>query len=94
MGNKIFTVAIIGTGGRGGYVYGTLIHNLPDKFKIVALCDIKPQKLNFFAERFGVSEENLFTDEKIFFEKKCFFLCTYPYCGLTLRINNLFKEII
>jgi len=32
--------------------------------------------------------------EKIFFEKKCFFLCTYPYCGLTLRINNLFKEII
>ena len=70
MGNKIFTVAIIGTGGRGGYVYGTLIHNLPDKFKIVALCDIKPQKLNFFAERFGVSEENLFTDEKIFFEKK------------------------
>ncbi len=68
--SKQFTVAIIGVGGRGGYAYGSLLANLPDKFKIVSLCDIKEEKLAFFAEKFGVSKENLFTNETEFFAQK------------------------
>ena len=68
--DKKFTVAIIGVGGRGGYAYGTLLAELPEKFQIVSLCDIRKEKLTFFAEKFHVSEENLFTDENEFFAKK------------------------
>ena len=68
--DKIFTISIIGVGGRGGYAYGTLLAQLPGKFKIVALCDIKQEKLSYFSEKFCVDKENLFTDEDSFFEKK------------------------
>ena len=67
---KIFTVSIIGVGGRGGYAYGTLLAQLSEKFKIVALCDIKQEKLFYFSEKFCVYKKNLFTDEDSFFEKK------------------------
>ena len=70
MSDKIFTVAIIGVGGRGGYAYGTLIVDMPDKFKISALCDINTEKLAYFADKFGVEGDALFTDEESFFEKK------------------------
>ena len=70
MTDKIFTVAIIGVGGRGGYAYGTLMADMPDKFKISALCDINTEKLDYFSEKFGVDSKCLFTDETVFFEKK------------------------
>ena len=70
MANKKYTVAIIGIGGRGGDTYGNLMMNAPDQWDIVALCDLKPDRLEVFGERFGVDKENLFTDEKVFFEKK------------------------
>ena len=70
MAERIFTVAIIGVGGRGGYAYGALIANMPDKFKINALCDINTEKLSYFSEKFGVGEDALFTDENAFFEEK------------------------
>ncbi len=70
MANKIYTVAIIGIGGRGGDTYGALMNTMPDKFDIVALCDLKPDRLAAFGERFGVAKENLFTDEKEFFAEK------------------------
>ena len=59
---KQFTVAIIGVGGRGGYAYGTWLHQLPEKFKILSLCDISQEKLDFFGEKFGVDKEKLFLD--------------------------------
>ena len=68
--SKIFTVAIIGVGGRGGYAYGTLMADMPDKFKISALCDINTEKLSYFAGKFGVPSDGLFTNEVTFFEKK------------------------
>ena len=70
MTERIFTVAIIGVGGRGGYAYGTLIADMPDKFKINALCDINTEKLSYFSEKFGVGEDALFTDENAFFKEK------------------------
>lgn len=70
MANKKYTVAIIGIGGRGGDTYGALMNEAPDKWDIVALCDLKADRLAVFAEKFGVQKENLFTDEKEFFQKK------------------------
>lgn len=70
MADKKFTVAIIGIGGRGGDTYGSLMNDDPEKWDIVALCDLKPDRLALFGEKFGVAQENLFTDEKVFFEKK------------------------
>ncbi|MBQ4269758.1 MAG: Gfo/Idh/MocA family oxidoreductase, partial [Clostridia bacterium] len=68
--DKIFSVAILGVGARGGSVYGRLIKQFPDKFKIVALCDIRTERLEAFGEEFGVPTADRFTDEKVFFEKK------------------------
>ena len=70
MANSIFTVAIIGVGGRGGYAYGTLIADMPDKFKITALCDVNTEKLGYFSEKFSVAKEDLYTDEADFFKEK------------------------
>ena len=70
MCDKKFTVAIIGVGGRGGYVYGTLMAAKPERFEVTALCDINEEKLAYFSERLGVARESLFTDERVFFEKR------------------------
>ena len=70
MSKNKFTVAIIGVGGRGGYAYGTLIAQLPERFEIVALCDINTDKLSYFSKKFNVAAQNLFTDEEVFFQKK------------------------
>ena len=67
---KQFTVAILGVGARGGNVYGRLIAGFPEKFKIVALCDIRQERLDAFGKEFNVKEENRFTDEKEFFKEK------------------------
>ena len=68
--NKIFTVGILGVGARGGAVYGRLIKNFPEQFKIVTLCDIREERLKAFGEEFNVPETNRFTDEKEFFKEK------------------------
>ena len=70
MDKKRFTVAIIGVGGRGGFAYGTVIAEMTDKFEIAALCDMNTEKLSYFSERFGISEDKLFTDEREFFAVK------------------------
>ena len=70
MSKNKFTVAIIGVGGRGGYAYGTLIAQLPERFEIVALCDINTDKLSYFSKKFNVVTQNLFTDEDEFFQEK------------------------
>ena len=70
MSDKKFTVAIIGVGGRGGYAYGSLLMQLPEKFEIVALCDCKQERLTYFSEKFHVDSDQLFLDEDAFFTKK------------------------
>lgn len=39
---KILTVGILGCGSRGFHAYGTLIGEMKEKFRIVALCDTNP----------------------------------------------------
>ena len=67
---KKFTVAIIGVGGRGGYAYGCNLQKLSNQFEIVALCDIKREKLTYFGEKISVPANQLFADEDSFFAKK------------------------
>ena len=70
MTNKIFTVAILGVGARGGNAYGKLINKFTDKYNIVALCDLREDRLEYYGELFGVDKENRFTSDIVFFEKK------------------------
>lgn len=70
MEKKIFTVAIIGLGGRGADAYGWLIHNAADRYKIVSLCDIRPERIERFSKNFNVPQEDCFTTEEEFFTQK------------------------
>ena len=70
LAEKIYTVAIIGCGARGMDTYGKLIAAIPDKFKIVALCDKNEEKLQMASSLFGVGKESGFLCEKGFFQRK------------------------
>jgi hypothetical protein len=70
MEKKIFTVAIIGLGGRGADAYGWLIHKAADRYKIVSLCDLRPERIEMFSKNFNVPKENCFTTEEEFFTQK------------------------
>ena len=70
MQNKVYTVAIIGVGARGGNAYGKLINKCPEKYKITHLCDMREDRLEIFGEMFSVPVENRYTDEGEFFKKK------------------------
>ena len=70
MSEKIFSVAILGVGARGGDVYGRIMASMPDKFKIVSLCDLKKERISFYGEELGVAEDARFQTEEEFFEKK------------------------
>lgn len=65
---KLFTVAILGCGNRGAESYGTLLHALPEQFRIVALCETNAEKLKKYGERFGVDAR--FSNEEEFFREK------------------------
>lgn len=67
---KVITVSIIGVGARGGEAYGRYMFRLKDKYKIVALCDVNEERLQKYGDTYGVAEENRFTDENAFFEKR------------------------
>lgn len=71
MSKKIYTVAILGVGPRGGYTYGKLIKAQPDKYKITHLCDLRTERLESFGELFDVPKSQRYTNEDdIFAEKK------------------------
>ena len=70
MKKKIYTVAILGLGGRGADAYGWLLHNATDRFKIVSLCDIRPERIDMFSKAFNVAKENCFTDDEQFLMEK------------------------
>lgn len=67
---KIYTVAILGVGARGADAYGWQFHEQKDRFKIVALCDLRKDRLERFGKKFEVPAEGLFTDENEFFKEK------------------------
>ena len=70
MENKIFTVSIIGCGSRGADVYGSIASRMPEKYKIVSACEKDPSRLEYTKNKFGIADEDAFTDENEFFKKK------------------------
>lgn len=66
---KKFTVAILGTGGRG-YAYGTLLAKMPNEFEVTALCDINPEQLKKENRLFNLPESAMFTSDTEFFKEK------------------------
>ena len=70
MANKIYKVAILGVGARGGDAYGKLLNEDSERFDIVALCDLRKERLERFSQQFNVKPENCFTDEEEFFKEK------------------------
>ena len=74
MENKIVTVAAIGLGGRG-WVYTSNMFKKPDKYKVLALCDIDKVKADRIGEELEVAKENVFYDEDEFFKEKRADLC-------------------
>lgn len=67
---KRISVAILGIGGRGGDAYGNIINDKKEEFQIVALCDLKKERLKRFAAMFNVEDNALFTDEDEFFKQR------------------------
>ena len=67
---KQFTVAILGLGSRGADSYGHILDSQKDKFRITALCDLKPEKVERFRGEFNVPKENCFTDDHAFLQAK------------------------
>ncbi|MBQ8879513.1 MAG: Gfo/Idh/MocA family oxidoreductase [Clostridia bacterium] len=71
MNSRIYTVAILGVGSRGGNGYGRIINTMSEQFKIVSLCDIRRERLDMFAPEFNVPAENCFdTDEEFLRERR------------------------
>ena len=70
MEGKRFTAAIIGCGNRGAETYGKLLAAEPDRYQLVSLCECNGEKLRRYGKLFGIAEENLFSDEKKFWEKR------------------------
>lgn len=67
--DKVYTVAIIGCGSRG-CAYGNEMFALKDKYNIVTVCDIGQKHIDVVKNAWGISDENVYLDEKTFFEKK------------------------
>ena len=59
-------IVILGCGARG-YHYGQIAKNA-GLGKIVAVCDIKKERLDMAKSAFGVSDDKLYTDENEFFK--------------------------
>ena len=86
-------VAIIGTGGISpAHIRAYLA--FPDRCRIVALCDIYPEKARAKAKEFGLDAE-IFDSHKKLIEESAFDLvsvCTPPFCHAEIAIDCLNAE--
>ena len=67
--NKIITAALIGAGQRGR-TYTDLMYSMPDKYKVTAVCDIRPERAASRSAALEIPPEETFVDENAFFEKR------------------------
>jgi predicted dehydrogenase len=58
--SKVLNVGIIGTGELAQVVHLPILKELPEKFKVTALCDVSSNSLKYNGEKFGIS--NLYTN--------------------------------
>ena len=67
--SKRISVAILGTGSRG-CVFGKEMQNNSECYELAAVCDINPKQLEKAKKLFGLSDEQIFSDEESFFSEK------------------------
>jgi predicted dehydrogenase len=60
--------AVIGLGSRGS-LYANIIKEKHPDCKIVAVCDVEEYRLKVAKEKYGISDDMLFTNEDDFFAK-------------------------
>ena len=102
--HKVYSVAIIGVGSRGGDTYLSEFSKRPDKFKVVALCDILQAKIDKYAPMYNIDKQQCFTSvEKFFEEKRADILCVstpdkfhiqHAIAGLRLGYDLLLEKPI
>ncbi len=68
--SKIFTVSILGCGSRGHYTYGKCMADFKDKFRLVSVCDIDPEKIALAQKDWGIPDEQCFLDADEFLKEK------------------------
>ena len=69
MEDKVFTVAILGSGSRGLDTYANFMTQTKH-FVIQAACDPRQVRLDLAHSKYGVSKDNCFLDEKEFLKQK------------------------
>ena len=57
----MITVSICGCGSRGLFAYATYAKLHPEKMKVVAGADIRPERLAMLREMYGVPEDRCFS---------------------------------
>jgi len=84
-------IAIIGTGNiSSAHIEGYL--KFPERCKIVALCDIVPEKCEKIKEKFGLENAEIFESHKTMIENLDFdhaSVCTPPFCHAEIAIDCL-----
>jgi predicted dehydrogenase len=84
-------IAIIGTGNiSSAHFEGYL--KFPERCKIVALCDIKPEKCEQYIKKLNLSDVQVFDSHKTLLESvelDLVSICTPPYCHAEIAINCL-----
>lgn len=74
------TVAIAGMGSRGFHTYAQCEKLFPEKMKIVAVADIKPDRVQMTVDEFGIPAEGCYTSAEEMFEQERLadvaFICT------------------
>lgn len=68
IGEKKFSISIIGCGNRGAETYARLMAKQPEKFSIAALCDINPDAIEKYSKIFNT--DKVFLDEDEFFKQR------------------------
>lgn len=63
-------ISILGLGVRGANAYGRYIHEERKDCRIVAICDVDKEKLDYFSKVFEVDASNVFSDAETFFAQK------------------------
>lgn len=85
----MINVAIVGTGGISNeHIKGLL--TFPERCKIVALCDIYPQKAEAIKEKYGL-DSAVFADHKVMLDSgikiDLVHVCTPPYVHCEIAVN-------
>ena len=87
-----YKVAIIGCGSRGCETYGRLVYDKKDCFELVALCDIRRDRLDKYRLEFNIPLENTFDNEEEFFKVKradVLFVCVQDQDHVRIAIKGL-----